>query len=197
MGLLDSILGGALGGGIGGGGSNALVKQIAKQFGIPESLAQLAISALLPALSKGLQRNSLQSGGMDSLMSALSGGAHEKYVDEPETLSSPESIEDGKAILGHIFGSKDVSRNVAANAAQKTGIDVETLKAMLPALAGVAMGALEKQSAGGQLSGLQSGGAAAQANPMDLLSGFLGADDQDGDSLDEVLDLTKKLFGNR
>ena len=53
---------------------------------------------------------------------------------------------DGNGILGHLFGSKDLSRAVAAQAAQATGIGQQILQQMLPAIAAMIMGGLFKQS---------------------------------------------------
>jgi hypothetical protein len=172
-------------------GGGAAISQIAKQLGLPEGLAKQAVGALTPALSRGLQRNALKSGGLDSLLGALGKGDHQRYVEDPSTLEKKSSVEDGNAILGHILGSKDVSRNVAAHASQQTGIDPSVLKKMLPMLGAVAMGSLSKQTkGGGQLSAL-SGSAGSDA--VGMLSGFLDAD-KDGDATDDLLNLAKKLF---
>jgi len=176
--LLESILDSK-------GGGNA-ISQIARQVGLPEGLAQQAVGALAPALSRGLQRNAAKPGGLESLLGALQKGNHQRYVDEPETLARESSVEDGNAILGHVLGSKDVSRNVAANAANETGIDASILKKMLPMVGAVAMGSLSKQT-GGQLGALGGGDA------LGALSGFLDTD-KDGSATDELLDLAKKLF---
>jgi hypothetical protein len=183
---MNEILGGILGGG-GGGGANKVIGQIAKQLGIPESMAQMAASALLPALTKGLAKNASKPGGLDSLLGALAGGKHAAYVDNPETVTQPEAIEDGNNILGHIFGSKDVSRNVAGQASQKTGIDADILKQMLPMLAGSTLGSLEKQ--------VGTQGSAPPPQAKDTLSSLLGAASGDDDpDIDDALNLAKKFF---
>jgi hypothetical protein len=61
---------------------------------------------------------------------------------------TPQGISDGNNILAQLFGSKDVSRAVAAQAAQMTGIGQEIYKQMLPVMAGTLMGGLFKQSMG-------------------------------------------------
>ena len=121
-------------------------------------------------------------------------------MDEPEVIAKDESIEDGNAILGHILGNKDVSRNVAGAASSSTGVDADTLKKMLPMLATVAMGALSKQSkSGGPLNGITGGSGSTPLSGLQTaggrgaLSQFLDAD-KDGDSMDDVLNLAKKLF---
>jgi hypothetical protein len=192
LGLIDSIL---------TANNGAIVTQISKQLGIPDSVAKQAVTALVPALSRGLERNAEKPGGLDSLLGALSNGNHSKYVDEPQTIGQEESIADGNAILGHIFGSKEVSRNVAGNASQKTGIDSDTLKKTLPMLATAAMGALAKQTGAGQsasgITGSQSGlGALAGMGGLGALGSLTGFLDQDadGDPTDDILNLAKKFF---
>ena len=66
------------------------------------------------------------------ITAALANGSHENYLAQPAALAEPATITDGNAILGHIFGTKDVSRQAAASAAQKTGIDPAILRKMLP-----------------------------------------------------------------
>lgn len=192
MGLLDSIL---------SANDGAAVGQIAAKLGIPEDVAKQAASALTPALSRGIERNTQKPGGLDSLLGALSSGNHAKYVDQPETIGQEAGIEDGNKILGHVLGSKDVSRNVAGAVSLKTGIDSGTLKKMLPMLATVAMGALSKQSksAGGPASNITGGAGANPLNALQTMGGlgaltqFLDAD-KDGNVTDELLDMAKKYF---
>jgi hypothetical protein len=196
MNILDLILGGSLGGlgGLGGGKSNDPIAIIARKLGIPENLARIAAAALLPALMKGLQRNTQKAGGFESLLGALQTGQHAKYVEDPDILDDQASVEDGNAILGHILGSKDVSRNVAGRAAQQTGIDPAILKKMLPMLAGVAMGSMsrEMETAGG----LSAMGEARPGSPaLDALSSLLqGGDGQDDSEMDDLLNLAKRYF---
>jgi hypothetical protein len=72
---------------------------------------------------------------------------------------TPAGVDEGNGILGHLFGSKDVSRAVAAQAAQATGIGQEILKQMLPVIASTMMGGLYKQSTG-QMNAMPGFGAA-------------------------------------
>ena len=68
---------------------------------------------------------------------------------------------DGNGILGHLFGSKDLSRAVASQAAQATGIGQNVLQQMLPVIAAMLMGGLFKQST----NQMQAGGFGA-SNPL-------------------------------
>ncbi len=179
---------------IAGANNGALVGQMAQQLGIGEGDARRAMGQMLPVLSRGIQRNPSSQQGLESLLGALKGGSHQRYVDHPEEIGRPETVADGNAILGHILGSKDVSRNVAGHAARETGLDSGVLKQMLPMLAAAAMGSLGKQvSGGGSLSGLGGGQSSPSSPAAALLTQFLDAD-RDGSVADDLIGLAKKFF---
>jgi hypothetical protein len=126
-----------------GGGA---VQQVGQRFGLTEEQTSSALGQLVPALLAGLQNNTAQSGGLESLLGALNGGNHAQYLDRPELLTEETTAADGNSILGHIFGSKDVSRAVAARASEQTGIGSDILKQMLPVVATMVMGGLSRQN---------------------------------------------------
>jgi hypothetical protein len=160
-----------------------VVQQMANQFGLGQNEARDAMASMLPALTEGLKRNVSNSrNGVDDLLAVLSGGGHARYVDQPEALSEQRTKEDGENILGHILGTKEVSRQVAGKASGKTGIDPATLKSMLPVLATVVMGALSKKTAG------VSGNTTA-----DTLTSLIDLDG-DGAVTDDLLEFARKLF---
>jgi hypothetical protein len=138
------------------------MEQMARRYGLSQAQMQEAIAALTPAFSQGLKRNASDPYGLGSFLAALSSGQHAKYFEDASNAFSPQGMQDGNGILGHLFGSKELSRAVAAQAAQATGIGQETLKQMLPALAAMIMGGLFKQSTGQA----GSSGFGGQANPL-------------------------------
>jgi hypothetical protein len=177
MSLLDSILG-AQGG--------AAVQQLGAQLGLGQNETTSALPALVPALAAGIQQNAQSEGGLSSLVSALTNGSHQQYVNNPTTLADPSTVDDGNAILGHVFGSKDVSRQVAAQASSTTGIGQDVLKKMLPMAAALVMGALANHAStaatnagvsgsalGNALGGSLGGSLASVIGPS--LMGMLGA----------------------
>ena len=194
--------------------NGAAVQQVGQQTGLQPDMAQAAIKALLPAIAGGLQRNVQQPGGLQSLLGALQNGQHEQYLDQPESLAQPNAIADGNALLGHLLGSKDTSRAVAAQAAQKTGLSEQVLKSVLPMVASMAMASLSKQTKkpdmagalagmlsgqqpqpaqggiGGLLGGLLGGQSKAQAQTgaMGMLGGLLDADG-DGNAVDDIFQM--------
>ena len=153
-------------------------KAMSRQFGLqPEQVSQ-AMEALMPAFSTGLKRNTSTPQDIGSFMQALAGGQHAHYFENMADAFSPQGVAEGNGILGHLFGSKEVSRAVAKQAADATGIGQEILKQMLPVLATTMMGGMFKQSTSGgsgnpfadmlgQMMGQSSGGSsAAGANPL-------------------------------
>ena len=127
--------------------SGGAVQQLGRQFGLSDDQTQNALGQLVPAVMSGLQQNTTSEGGLGALLGALANGNHSQYIEDPELLGQQSTVADGNGILGHIFGSKEVSRSVAGQAAQQTGIGTDILKQMLPIVATMVMGTLSKQNA--------------------------------------------------
>lgn len=164
-----------------------LVGELARRHGLEPQQAGAALEKLVPLLAGGVRRNVSQQGGMEALLGALQRGNHGRYLEDTATLDQPETVTDGNAILGHLLGNRETSREVAGHAAASTGIDAGILKQMLPVVATMVMGALSKQaSAGGDLDTQRFSGN-AQSSPLgSLLTSFLDAN-RDGSVVDDVL----------
>jgi hypothetical protein len=185
MNLLESVL---------NANGGAAISQLASQFGLKEDQAASAVGSLLPALAGGVQRN-ISQGGLGGLLSALTSGGHQRYVDDPSALSSPAARDDGNGILGHILGSKDVSRQVAAQASTRTGISESILKQMLPAVAALAMGAMSRQATAAPASsaGLNASAPDAGSGLLGMLTPLLDRD-RGGSVMNDLLGSAFKMF---
>src|SRR5687768_16763213 len=181
------------------------LQSMARELGVSEAQAASGAAALLPAILGGFkkQAQSQPSGleGLGGLLGQLGGGGLLDDVLAPQ----PTDVRRGNDVLGQIFGSQDVSRAVAQNAAAQSGLDSSLLKKMLPLLAMLVAGYLAKQrgagadaqpsSAGGGLGGLLGsllGGhaaAAGGATPGGATPGLASMLDLDGDGnpLDDIL----------
>jgi hypothetical protein len=181
MNLMETILNAA-------GGSG--VRQLSQQFGLGEDQTITALKAMLPALAGGLQRNAGQPGGLQSLLGALTNGNHQQYLDNPSTLASEATRQDGNGILGHILGNKQVSSQVAEHAAAQSGAGADVMKNMLPVVAAMAMGALQKGASGqNAAAGIGSGGEGI----LGMISPLLDRN-HDGSAADDVMGFVGKLF---
>ena len=167
----------------------AAVQQLAQQFGLDNAQATSALSALIPKLAAGVQTNIQQPGGLDSLLGALAGGSHDQVMNDPSMLAQASSVDVGNGILGQILGSRDVSRQVASNAAGQTGLSPDLMKQMLPLVATLVMGALSRQaSAAGTSAGVQSSGL------MGSLESVLDRN-RDGSMVDDVVGMMGRFLG--
>ncbi len=165
------------------------VQEVGRRFDLSEEQAGSALNQLVPAIMQGLQRNASQEGGLESLLGALSSGNHSQYLEKPELLGEQATTEDGNAILGHIFGSKNVSRTVAGRAAEETGIGVDVLKKLLPVAATMVMGGLSRQQANAPVQAEEAGG-------MSFLTSLLDQS-RSGSAADEVVGLLGRFLSGR
>jgi hypothetical protein len=180
------------------------LQQIARELGVNESQAASGAAALLPAIVGGFKSKArAESTGLEGLTGMLGklggGGLLDNVLSQ-----QPTDVGRGNDVLGQIFGSKDVSRTVAASAAAQSGVDAGTLKKMLPMLAMLVGGYLSKQGGaaastpgsgagglGGLVGGLLGGGSGARAGGGGLAS-MLDMNG-DGNALDDIMRLANKL----
>lgn len=184
------------------------LQSMAKELGVSESEAAAGADALIPAVLGGFkkQATSRPAGleGLGGLLNQLGGGSLLDDVLSPQATD----VSRGNDVLGQIFGSKDVSRTVAQNAASRSGLAPSLLQKMLPMLAMLVAGYMAKQR----------GAAAPQSTPAggglgDLLGNLLGSPSAagspgaaspgglasmldlngDGNALDDILRLAGKL----
>jgi len=107
--------------------------------------------------------------GLGGLLGQLGGGGLLDQVLGPQ----PTDVSRGNDVLGQSFGSKDVSRAVAQNAASQSGLDPSLLKKMLPMLAMLVTGYMAKQAGGGAASAQQDPSAGGLGGLGGLLGGLL------------------------
>ena len=186
------------------------LQSMARDLGVSESQAAAGAEALLPAILGGFKKQAQAhpSGleGLGGLLSQLGGGGLLDNVLAPE----PTSVTRGDDVLGQIFGSRDVSRTVAQDAAGRSGLDPSLLKKMLPILAMLVAGYMAKQQGGGTqagagdglggllgglVGGLLGGGAAGTPNQAGAggLASMLDLNN-DGNPLDDILRMGGKLM---
>lgn len=178
------------------------LQSMARELGVSETQAASGAEALVPAILGGFKKQAQSQptglAGLGGLIGQLGGGDLLDDVLAPQ----PTHVDRGNDILGQIFGSKDVSRTVAQNAASQTGLDTSLLKKMLPMLAMLVAGYMAKQRGGdatqasgglgGLLGGLLGGGArqgggasgSGLASMLDL--------NGDGNPLDDILRMAGK-----
>lgn len=177
------------------------LQAMARELGISEAQAATGAEALAPAVLGGFrkQADATPAGaeGLAGMLGRLGGGALLDNVVSAE----PTDVNRGNAVLGQIFGSRDVSRTVAQSASAKTGLDPSLLKKMLPMLAMLVAGYMAKQRSADTPQATTGGGGLG-----DLLGGLLGGRaggaggglgsmldaNRDGNPLDDILRMAGK-----
>ncbi len=135
MSLLDSLLGEQ---------NSGSLMQLAERFGLNNEQVQNVVGQLAPALSSGIANHTEQN-GLSSLLGMLQSGNHQQYAQDSALLQQ-QAVDTGNGILGHLFGSKDISRHVAETTSRTTGVNSDIIKKMLPLVAIMAMNALYKKT---------------------------------------------------
>lgn len=157
------------------GSSGLNIDSLAARFGISPDQANAAMSSLAPAIAGGFQKRA-DTGSLAPVADAAGG------IDEPNTAA-------GNEILGHVFGSKDVSRQVADHAAAQSGLSSTITQAMLPVVAAMVAKHFANNGAlaagGGGLGGMLASvlGGAGQTGDLGGLAGMFGG----GNPLDTIL----------
>ena len=173
------------------------LESIARELGISPQQASTGAEALTPAIFGGFQKRAqAEEGALPDLLQSLGGGSLLDQVLSP----TPTDTGAGNQVLGQIFGSPDVSRTVAHDAAHRSGLDPALLKKMLPLLAMVVTGMMSKGQAGGGtaqggLGGLLGGLFGGGGGPSSGLGGLAQMLDanRDGNALDDVLRMAGKF----
>jgi hypothetical protein len=126
------------------GGGNAF-SALAAQYGLSEEQIGKAVGALMPAFSAGLKRSTADPVGVMALMRKLALGGYPQFYQDPAWALGAGRPQ-GDDALAFLFGSPDAVRALAAQASAFTGVPLDKLAAMLPALAGIVFGGLAQQS---------------------------------------------------
>jgi len=175
------------------GQQDKIVAALGQQFGLDGDKAGNVVSQVMSKLGQGVEQNVQSEGGLGALVGLLGQGNAESIAEAPEQISNQaEAVtQEGNNLLGQLMGSKDASREAAAQIANDAGVDEATVKGMLPMIATMAMGALSKKAGGAQ--GLEQ---AVQGGNLGGLMSLLDQDN-DGSIVDDALGMLGGLMGKK
>ncbi len=170
------------------GGSN--MGQLANAIGADQGKTQTAVQAALPAILAGMNRNTNNSQGAQSLANALDRDHDGSLLDNLSGFLSGgmggTKAADGAGILGHILGGQ--TNTVEQGVAKASGLDKAQVAKLMMTLAPIVMAALAKRKRQSNLDSTGLSGilgaesqAARQAAPDGILGHLSGFLDRDGD----------------
>src|SRR5919112_3760954 len=121
--------------------TRAGLEALTRQFHLSGDQPQKAMAAFLPAFAMGLQHAAMTNDPGRFLQSMM-GGGYQNFWQAATRSFSPQAQQEGRRMLDQIFGSDEVSRRVAHQAADYAGINTETMQQLLPILAGIMAGGM-------------------------------------------------------
>ncbi|MEM7670061.1 MAG: DUF937 domain-containing protein [Pseudomonadota bacterium] len=195
----------------GGQGLGAL----ARQFGIDESQMDGLTKMLAPTIAQGTKRRAQAPGGIESMLGQMMGENQGRFLDDPEAAAGPDGRDEGERFLEQVLGSREASAELGHAAAERSGISPDIVSQLMPALAAMMQGGMQRQMPDDSIQGLMqglsggtsSGGGGSGGGIMDMVGGLLGGGsggqsggfdlgainrmldaDGDGSALDDILE---------
>src|SRR5215217_5823332 len=98
-------------------GGSAL-DNLSRQFGLSAQQTSAALAALMPAFAMGLQHAAADPNAMGRLFQSMMRGPYPAFWESAASAYSPQAKREGEQLLDQLFGSDEVSRRVARQAAQ-------------------------------------------------------------------------------
>ncbi len=117
---------------------------LSRQFGLSAQQTHAALAALMPAFAMGLQHAAADPNAMGRLFQSMMSGHYPTFWESAAQAFTPQAKQEGARLLDQLFGSDEVSRRVARQAASFSGVGVDVLQQMLPLIAGIMAGGLAK-----------------------------------------------------
>lgn len=153
------------------------LSQLGKQFGLDPNMVEQLAGQLVPAISGGVKQRAQAEGGLGAILGQLQGEGAAQFFEQPAAIGK-QAQQQGEDFLKNIFGTAEAAPQLAQAAAERVGAPVDKAQELLPALAAMLQGGMQKQAPdndiGAMLQGLQqTGGDKAGAGLGDLL-GALG-----------------------
>lgn len=147
------------------------IDNLARYSGLTREQATAAVDALLPAFSLGLKRQT-ESMEMFSRFAKLMGVTGPGLYDGVSAWRPSTAWSEG--VFGQLFGSPDMTKAIAEQAAAMSGITTQTMTALMPQVAAMLMGGLfssaQDKGMGGAFMWPQAG-----ASPSDMFGQWMQA----------------------
>jgi hypothetical protein len=121
---------------------------MAGHFGLTAEQTRSAVAALMPAYLMGLRYLAANPTAMAQLFRMTTTGPYPNFWESAAQAFTPDARQEGDRLLDQLFGSDEVTRRVAHQAAAVSGIGVDVMQQMLPLLAGIVAGGIAKVARG-------------------------------------------------
>ncbi|MEL7465553.1 MAG: DUF937 domain-containing protein [Pseudomonadota bacterium] len=180
----------------GGGGLAAL----GERFGLDPQMTEALAGQFAPAIAGGMKERASAEGGLGAVLGALKGEDRAAYFDNPAEAAAPQAQEAGMDFLAQIMGGREAAPQLAQAAAERVGAPQDKVQQLLPALAAMLQGGMQKQAPDAEIRAAMDGPLGAVGDRQgagigDLLSALGGAQAQGGGGIGGLLGGAMKAFG--
>lgn len=124
----------------------AFAATMAKEFGLSSDQQAKAFEAMMPAFWLGMRRSAADPFGVAAFWQQVGAGQFKSYFDNPLAAMTPGARAEGDGIVERMFGSPEVAKAVALQVEATTGIAQDVVRRMMPVMANMMMGGLQRQT---------------------------------------------------
>lgn len=164
--------------------SDNLISSLSSKTGIENSSLQGLIQDLAPQLLNGAKANFASNNDSSNLINIISQTNLDEIISNPSTIDNLDT----SSMTTELFSSLDENEeDVVNNLSSKSGIDSSSISSLIPMLAPLIIGALNKQS---NLNAMDT----SNTNDItSMLTNFIDQD-KDGSVVDYLFGMAKKFF---
>lgn len=157
---------------------------ISQKTGIDTSSIQDIVSQVAPQLINGAKENLASQNDSSSLIDMISNTNLDSLKQNPDLIDNM----DNSNMMGELFSSlNENEEDVAQALSAKSGIDSGSISSLIPMLAPLVLGALNKQT------NLNSTDTSNTNDITSMLTNFIDQDN-DGSVVDDLVGMAKKFF---
>ncbi|PLY05078.1 MAG: hypothetical protein C0625_13670 [Arcobacter sp.] len=161
-----------------------ILATLSDKSGIDTNGVQSLITELTPRLLNGAKENLAGDSDSSDLIKMISNTDLDKIKEEPSKIDTL----DNENMLAQLFSSlNENEKDVADELSVKRGFDASSISSLLPMIAPLIMGALNKQT------NLNSKDTSNTNDITCMLTDFIDQDD-DGSVVDDLMGMAKKFF---
>lgn len=121
--------------------ASAGIDALTRQYGLSGEQAQKAMAAFLPAFAMGLQQATPRNDPA-SFLQTMTEDAYRNFWQAAGQSFSSQAQREGRKLLDQLFGSDEISRRIAHQAADYAGLGVDVMQQILPIMAGIFAGGM-------------------------------------------------------
>lgn len=169
------------------GMSNDIVNTMSQKSGLDTNSVEAVISKIAPIFMQRANENFKSDADSSSFLEMIRRSNLDAMTSNPQNID----ISQGNDLLGVFTGSKDNSRALASDVGSQLGVDVGSIKTLLPMIAPIIAGMLNKQV--GTSSSLSGNDANSIAS---MLAKFIDQNN-DGNIVDDLVRIAGNFFSKK